>query len=251
MLLAIDIGNSTVTFGIFESGKLISKFSILTILNQTAKEIYSQIKTKINSDISNIFISTVVLELTESFKNLGEKYFNLEPVFVDSSFDFGLKINCFPAENLGSDRIVAAFAAVQKYKSPCIVCDFGTATTIDFVNSKNEFRGGIIAPGMKILANALHTKTSKLPEVEIIKPENVIGNSTQKAIQSGIYFGYIGLVDGIIRRMIEESDENPSIISTGGFAEIIAESSEFVKIIESNLTLEGLYLLSQKLKLNL
>ena len=243
MLLAIDIGNSTITFGIFKSGKLISKFSILTVLTQTAEEIYSQINSKTEYNISRIFVSTVVSELVESFKVLGEKYFKLNPVFVDSSFDFNLKINYFPVENLGSDRIIAAFAVAEKYGTPCIVCDFGTATTIDLVNSKNEFRGGIIAPGMKILANALHRNTSKLPEVEIVKPEKVIGNSTQKAIQSGIYFGYIGLVDGIIKRMIDESNENPQIISMGGFAEIIAENSEFVEIIEPNLILEGLYLL--------
>ena len=248
MLLAIDIGNSTTTFGIFESGKLISKFSILTVRAQTAEEIYSQINSKTKHNISRIFVSTVVSELVESFKILGEKYFKLNPVFVDSGFNFDLKINYFPAENLGSDRIIAAFAAAEKYKTPCIVCDFGTATTIDLVNSKNEFCGGIIAPGMKILANALHLKTSKLPEIEIVKPENVIGNSTERAIQSGIYFGYIGLVDGIIKRMIDESNENPQIISTGGFAEIISESSEFVEIIEPNLILEGLYLLSENHK---
>lgn len=247
MLLAIDIGNSTIVFGIFENGGLISKFTVPTAHSQTAEEIYSQINSRINSKISRIFISTVVTETVEPFQKLSEKYLNLKPVFVDSSFDFGLEINYFPPESLGSDRIVAAFAAARKYKAPCVVCDFGTATTIDLVNSRNEFVGGIIAPGMKILADALRRKTSKLPEVEIIKPENVFGNTTQKAIQSGIYFGYIGLVDGIIERMIKEFGEKPNIISTGGFAEIIAESSEFVEIIEKDLILEGLYLLSEKM----
>ncbi len=249
MLLAIDIGNSTVVFGIFENGKLLSTFGIPTVRSQTADEIYSQIKTKINSEISRIFISTVVSELNGSFRRLSEKYFDSEPVFVSSGFDFGLKLNYFPAENLGSDRIIAAFAAVERYETPLIVCDFGTATTIDFINSKKEFCGGIIAPGMKTLANALHRKTSQLPEVEIKKPENVIGNSTEKAIQAGIYFGYIGLVDEIIKRIIEESGEKPKVISTGGFAELIAESSEFVRIIEKDLILEGLQILSEKMKL--
>lgn len=243
MLLAIDIGNSSVKFGVFDHENLISRFSFPTIHTQTADEINSLIQTDFNQTISAIVISSVVPELKNSFQILGEKFFNLLPVFVDNTFDFGLKIKYFPPENLGVDRIVAAFAAVEKYGKPCIVCDFGTATTIDAVNSKREFLGGTIVAGINLLADALHRRTSKLPLVELKKPASVIGNSTVSAIQSGIYFGYVGLADGIIRRMIDELGEKPKVVATGGFANLIAESAEMIEIVDENLMLEGLRLL--------
>jgi type III pantothenate kinase len=157
-----------------------------------------------------------------------------------------LKINYFPRENLGVDRLVAAFAAAEKYDVPCIVCDFGTATTIDVINLGSEYLGGIIAPGMQTMSEALFLKTSQLPKIKIGKPASVIGNSTERAIESGIYFGYIGLVDGIIERMSLELGEKPKVIATGGFANLIAESSEKIEIVEENLLLEGLRLIYEK-----
>ncbi len=240
MLLAIDIGNSNTKFGVFNREKLISKFVILTITNQTSEEIYSKLQTQLNYEISAVIISSVVIELDLIFRTLFETYFDLSPIFVDYKFNFGFTINYFPLETCGSDRLVNTFAAVQKYEKPCIVCSFGTATTIDFLNSKNEFLGGIIAPGMKTLADSLFEKTSKLPRVEIEKPEKVIGNSTVTSIQSGVFFGYIGLVDGLIRRMIAESDDKPRIIATGGFSGLIAENSDLIEILDENLLLDGL-----------
>jgi len=240
MLLAIDIGNTLTKFGIFENDSLYRRMQIPTIRNQTADEIYNA--TVIES-VHAVIISSVVPELKNAYLELCRKYYNLKPIYVDVAFDFNLKIVYSPPENLGVDRLTAAFAAVEKYGAPCIVGDFGTATTIDVVNSQREFLGGIIAPGMQMMSEALFLKTSQLPKIKIEKPESVIGNSTIKSIEAGIYFGYIGLVDGVIERMIGELDETPKVIATGGFANLIAESSEKIELVDDNLLLEGLRLI--------
>ncbi len=240
MLLAVDIGNSSVKFGLFENEILQRKFSIPTVRTLTADEIYSQIFPQISSKISAVIVSSVVPELKISFHELFLKNFNIEPIFVDNSFDFGLEIKYFPPENLGADRIIAAFAAARKYGKPAIICDFGTATTIDAVNSRNQYLGGIIAPGINTFSEALFSKTSKLPRVEIKKPEKVIGNSTVSSIQSGIFYGCVGLVEGILRRMIRELNETPRVIATGGFAALIAENCPIIETVDENLMLDGL-----------
>ncbi len=245
MLLAIDIGNSSTKFGIFENASLFSRKIIPTIRNQNAAEINSQ---TLFHSIQTIIISSVVPELNDAYREYAKEFFNLKPVFVDNTFNFGLKIKYHPPENIGVDRIVAAFAAVEKYGKPCIVCDFGTATTIDAVNSKGEYLGGTITPGIETLSESLFTKTSQLPRVKLEKPASVIGNSTVESIQAGIYFGYIGLVDGIVGRMSAELGENPKVIATGGFAPLIAETSEKIEIVDDNLILEGLRLIYERQK---
>ena len=247
MLLTIDIGNSTATFGVFDGEKLVSKFTIPTIREQSAEEIFITITPELKQNISAIIISSVVSELENSFRKLAENHFNIKPIFVSHTFDFGFSIKYFPPDGCGIDRLTAAFAVVQKYGNPCIICDFGTATTIDVVNSKNEYIGGIITPGMKTMADALFDKTSKLPKVEIEKPKSVIGDYTVGSIQSGIYFGYIGLVDGIIERMFTELGEKPKVIATGGFSGLISEESKLIEIVEANLMLEGLQLLYNRI----
>lgn len=247
MLLAIDIGNSTTKFGVFEGEKLITRFSIPTRRNQTAAEINDLTKENLDYPVSAIIVSSVVPESNDSIRKFGETRFNLKPFFVDSNTNFGLKIRYNPPENLGIDRAVAAFAAREKYGKPVIVCDFGTATTIDVVNPKGEFAGGIITPGISTLAESLFRKTSKLPNVKIEKPEKVIGDSTVSAIQSGIYFGYAGLVEKILRKIFEESGEKPKVVATGGFASIIAESVREIEVVDENLMLEGLRLINERL----
>lgn len=248
MILTIDIGNSTTKFGAFdpESGRLEKFFAVETVRAQGAEEIFRKIEKHLDFEISAVVVSSVVRELENAYEKLGEKLFGKSPVFVDHTFDFGFSIDYEPAESCGSDRLIAAFAACEKYGAPVIVCDFGTATNIECVSRENVYRGGIIAPGIKTLASALFEKTSKLPWVEPEKPEKVIGNSTVRSIKSGIYFGYIGLVDGLIRRLKNELGEDAKIISTGGFAPLIGQESEFVRIIEENLVLEGLFLLFSK-----
>ena len=242
MILAIDIGNSSTKFGLFETDQLIAKFSIPTVRNQSVDKIHSQMRNRLQKTPRAIIISSVVKELKHSYEQLGQKYFKVSPIFVDHTFDFGFTIKYEPIEDCGSDRLVSAFAAVEKYGTPAIVCDFGTATTIDFVDANRTYLGGIITPGINTFASALFDKTSKLPKVKLEKPNSILGDSTISSIQSGIYFGYIGLVDGIIKRIIDDSNLSPKIISTGGFAGLIAEESEFVDFREENLLLEGLFL---------
>ncbi len=246
MLLAIDIGNSSTKLGAYDNENLSRRLTIPTIRSKNADDIYASIQDEITGRFSAIVISSVVPELNEAFRDLGEEYFNRTPFFVDNRQDFGLEIKYFPPENLGVDRIVAAFAAVEKYGAPVIVCDFGTATTIDAVNSRKEYLGGIITPGINTLSEALFIKTSKLPRVEIRKPETVIGNSTAHAIQSGIFYGYIGLTEGILRRMQGELGEQPKTIATGGFANLIAENCALIEIVDENLMLDGLRLIHEK-----
>lgn len=240
MILTIDIGNTTTKFGVFENEKFIKRHTIPTIRSKTADEIFESIGNELNYNFRGVIISTVVPELNESFLKLGENHFNSNVTFVNHDFDWGFKINYNPPENVGIDRLVAAYAVVKKYGKPCIICDFGTATTIDAVNKNNEYLGGIITAGMNLLADSLHQRTSKLPKIELRKPEKVIGDTTVGAIQSGVYFGYIGLVDGIITRMIAEMGEKPKVIATGGLVNLIAETSKMVKIVDENLMLGGL-----------
>jgi type III pantothenate kinase len=247
MLLAIDIGNSTVKSGVFDGENLIGKFSIPTVRHQTGDEISFLLKHNLPENISAVIVSSVVPELKNSIENFSKNSFGVLPFFVGHDFDFGLKINYDPPETLGIDRLVAAFAAKEKYSAPCIVCDFGTATTIDAVNSGGEFSGGIIVAGMNLLADALFQKTSKLPKIEIKKAEKVIARSTNEAINAGIYFGYLGLTDGIIKRVIDELKEKPKVVATGGLAQIISEGSEFIDVYDENLMLDGLRLIYKRI----
>ena len=242
MLLTIDIGNSSSKFGLFDKDELVEKFPINTDRSLSADNLFSLVGSKLPDSLEHIVISSVVKEVNKSYHEFGDRYFGKPPLFINHTFDFGFSIKYFPPEDCGADRLVDAFAAVEKFGAPCIVCDFGTATTIDFVSESKEYLGGIITPGPYTLGSALFDKTSKLPNVKFEKPENVIGNSTVSSIQSGIYFGYVGLVDGIIKRMISETNTQPKIVSTGGFAQIISEDSKFIKIVEPNLMLDGLRL---------
>jgi type III pantothenate kinase len=247
MLLAVDIGNTTTKFGVFDGENLMARRTIPTIRQKTADEIYKSIQNELNFNLTGVIISTVVPELNESFQKLAENHFSTSAIFVDHDFDFGFKINYHPPTSVGIDRLIAAYAAVNKYGPPCLVCDFGTATNIEVVNSNNQYIGGIITAGINLLADSLHQRTSKLPKIELRRPAKVIGNSTISAIQSGVYFGYIGLVDGIIERMIDELGEKPKVIGTGGLVKLIAESSKMIEIVDENLMLAGLRMIFAQL----
>ena len=240
MLLAVDIGNSATKFGIFENSFLVSTFSIQSQRNAGIAELTDAIAGRIDRKISAAVVSSVVTELDPPLRAYLQLEHNVDPVFVDNTFDFGLEIKYEPANAAGVDRLIAAFAAVNKYGPPVIVCDFGTATTIDAVNSAREYLGGIITPGMKTMADALHVKTSKLPHVKIAKPMNVIGNTTVGSIRSGIFWGYIALVEGIISRMIVELREEPKVIATGGYAQLIANETAMIDEVDETLILTGL-----------
>lgn len=246
MLLAIDIGNSSTKFGVFDGESLVSKFAIPTKRDSTGDELKHTVGEKLKFAIKHAIACSVVPRAEAEIADLVKRSVGVDSVFVDNTFDFGLTIRYEPVESLGTDRLVNAFAAAETYGVPCIVCSFGTATTIDAVNSDREFLGGIIAPGMGLMAEALHLKTSKLPQVEIQRPESVIGNSTVASIQSGIFYGYIGLVEGIITRMKAELGETAAVIATGGFSSLIATETDAIDAVDENLTLEGLRLLHQK-----
>jgi type III pantothenate kinase len=248
MLLTVDIGNTTTKLGVFAGEKLLTRQTIPTIRSKSADEIYASIPGKLNHNFDGVIISSVVPELNESFTKLAENHFNSDAIFVNHDFDFGFKINYNPPESVGIDRLIAAYAGVQKYGKPCLVCDFGTATNIEVVNSQNEYIGGIITAGMNLLADSLHQRTSKLPKIELRQPGKVIGDSTVAAIQSGVYFGYIGLVDGLVKRMIDELGEKPKVIGTGGLVNLIAESSNTIETVDENLMLDGLRMIYQKMK---
>jgi type III pantothenate kinase len=177
---------------------------------------------------------------------MAETYFELTPLFVDHSTDTGLVIRYQPPSDVGADRIVDAVAAIEKYGAPCIIVDFGTATTFDVINPQGEYLGGVITPGIMISADALFERAAKLPRVDIRRPETVVGSSTTGAIQSGLYHGYIGLVDGMLRKIIEEVGGKPHVIATGGLAALIATGSECIETVDETLTLDGLRLIFER-----
>ncbi|MGH9948688.1 MAG: type III pantothenate kinase [Pyrinomonadaceae bacterium] len=253
MLLAIDIGNSLIKFGVFEDGKLIDKFSIATKRDYHSDELHFDRLEFTEGKflkIDSVVVSTVVPELIDVVRVASQTQFNVTPVFVDQSADFGLKIEYDPPNSVGIDRLINAFAAVHKYGKPVIVCSFGTATTIDAVNANAEFIGGIIAPGMKTMSDALHEKAAQLPAVQIEKPLRLIGNSTESAIRSGVFNGHIAMVEGLVSRFLSDkavtgsAKKRAKVIATGGFAKLIAKEVKSIDESDENLTLEGLELIA-------
>jgi type III pantothenate kinase len=252
MLLVIDAGNTNITLAVFRGKDLIAQWRLTTERTRTSDEYGVQARNlfelaDINfKDIDAIIIASVVPSLNPTLKQIAEAYFALTPVFVDHTTETGLKILYEPPSDVGADRIVDAVAAVAKYGAPCIVVDFGTATTFNAINAASEYLGGVIAPGIMISSEALFARAAKLPRVEIKRPHKVIGSSTTGAMQSGIYHGYAGLVDGVLEQMIAEMGLKPRVIATGGLAPLIATASKFIEEVDSNLTLEGLRLVYER-----
>ena len=252
MLLVIDVGNSNITLGVYRDEELLAQWRMATNPLRTVAEYGVEVRSLFDRaqitvrEIEAIIVASVVPSLNDTIKTMSEVYLGPIPIFVDHTTDTGLKILYEPASAVGIDRIVDAVAGVAKYGKPCIVVDFGTATTFNAVNSKGEYIGGLIAPGLKISAEALFSRTAKLPRVEIKRPPKVIATSTIEAMQSGLFYGYASLVDGILRRMIEEMGETPRIVATGGLASLIADGSELIEVVDDTLILEGLRLISQR-----
>ena len=254
MLLVIDIGNTNTSFGVFDGETLKAHWRLTTERARTgdewgvlARDLFALASLDFKA-IDGIAIASVVPPLNFTVKRMAEDYFQLSPLFIDHTVDTGLKILYQPPADVGADRIVDAVAAIHKYGAPCIVVDFGTATTFDAINSHGEYLGGVITPGITISADALFERAAKLPRVEIKRPQRVIGSATVGAMQSGLYHGYVGLVDGILRKMIDELGGEPKVIATGGLASLIAKGSEFIQKVDENLTLEGLRLVYERQK---
>lgn len=249
MLLAIDIGNSLIKFGVFDGDELFDKFSIATKRDYNKDELHFDRLTFADGKflkIDTAVVATVVPELILPVREASRAQFKVTPTIVDHSSNFGITNKYDPPTSVGVDRLVNASAAAEKYGTPVIICSFGTATVIDAVNKKGEFIGGIIAPGVKTMAESLFKQTAQLPNVELEKTEHVIGNSTNDAIRSGVVNGQIAMAEGLIRQIAAEMGSKPRVIATGGFGHLIADSIKTVSVIDENLTLDGLRMIAER-----
>lgn len=243
MFLAVDIGNSAIKFGVFDGQRLISKFSIPTSNDLQSTDLIEKVG---SSRISTALVCSVVPGVNEEVDDLLRKAFDIDVRFVTNDMDFGLDIKYEPLHAAGTDRLVNAFSAAEKYGVAVIACSFGTATTIDVVDKNRVLIGGLIAPGMKTMAKALHLNTAQLPEIEINAPNAVINHTTETSIQAGIFYSQIGLVESSVARIKKEIGDNPKVIATGGFASMIAENTDVIDVVDQNLLLDGLRILAER-----
>lgn len=255
MLLAIDVGNSNIVLGVFDDEQLIHSWRLATMRERTADEVgmfvtllFERAAIPLES-VSGIILSSVVPPLTRTMEEMSERYFDRTPLTVDPGRNSGMRVLYEPASDVGADRVVNAVAAYESYgrasQSPVIVVDFGTATTFDAISAAGEYIGGVIVPGIGISADALFQRAARLPRVDVRKPPSVIGRTTVTSMQSGLFFGYVAMVDGIVARMRSELEggERAACIATGGMAEILADETTAIERVEPDLTLQGLRLI--------
>ncbi|HTY81318.1 MAG TPA: type III pantothenate kinase [Dehalococcoidales bacterium] len=245
MLLAFDIGNTNVKAGVFEGDKLRATFHLATHVNQMADEYAVFVLNLLRnrgievSSITEGAISCVVPPLITTFHDMYQRYFNIAPLVIGPGLKTGIRIRYDNPRELGGDRISNTAGALSLYKPPIIVVAMGTATAFDTISKEGDYLGGAVAPGLNIAAEALYTRTAALPRVELVRPKKAIGSNTPNAMQSGIIFGYAGLVDGIVSRIQEELGEKALVVATGGNAAIIARESKTVDKVNPDLTLFG------------
>ncbi len=249
MLLTIDIGNTNITLGVYgESQKLEYHWRIKTDHDRMADEygvvLLSLMEHKVMSfgQIDGVVMASVVPPLTRTFVKMVERYIGQTPLVVEAGVKTGVQVRYDSPRDVGADRIVDAVAAYKLYGGPACIVDFGTATTFDAISARGEYLGGAIAPGINIAAEALFSRTSKLPRVDLARPPRAIGTNTIHAIQSGLLFGYVGLVEGMVARFRAELGPELRVIGTGGLAETIAQETDVIQIVNPWLTLEGLRL---------
>jgi len=254
MILVIDVGNTNIVLGVYKANELTHHWRLNTNKKQTEDEYGMLVKGLFREeslspkDVQGIIISSVVPPSMSALERMCTKYFGLEPLVVGPGVKTGLPIQIDNPREIGADRIVNAVGALEDYKPPLIIVDSGTATTFCYVDSNGQYQGGAIAPGMNIAMDALYHYASKLPKIEFKIPKQVIGKNTVVSMQSGIVYGYISLVDGLIGRMIEETNTEPTIIATGGLAKVIADHSKYIQHYDPFLTLKGLYTIYHKNK---
>ena len=249
MLLAVDIGNTNIAFGVFDGGQLRATWRMAADVNQTADEYAALLLNLLHhqgleaSDIKEVALCCVVPPLLTTFEELCQRYFRLSPLVVGAGVKTGVRIRMDNPREVGADRIVNAAAAHHLYRGPVIIVDLGTATTFDTVSKEGDYLGGAIAPGINTAAEALFTQAAMLPRVELIHPKQAIGTNTIAAMQSGIVFGYVGLVEGVVARIQQELGEKAKVVATGGYAELIAKETAVIDEVNPDLTLVGLRLI--------
>jgi len=249
MLLAIDVGNTNIVLGVFEGRELVRSWRLQTMRDRTADELGLTVdgllaNSRIDrSAIRGVVLGSVVPPLTNTVVGMLWKYFERMPLVVDPAGNAGMPIRYSNPSEVGADRIVNAIAAFEQFGDngrPLIVCDFGTATTLDAVSGAGEYLGGAICPGVTISADALFQRAARLPRIEVRKPETVIGRTTVGAMESGLFFGYVGMVEGLVRRMNVELGGNAVCVATGGLAVVIAPETKLFHHVDVELTLQGL-----------
>lgn len=254
MIFVFDVGNTNIVLGLYENDELKHHWRIHTSREKTEDEygmLILDLFRHVNihkEQIEGIIISSVVPPIMFALERMCVKYFNQRPLVVGPGIKTGLNIKYENPREVGADRIVNAVAAIHEYDSPLIIVDFGTATTYCYINEHKQYMGGAIAPGINISTEALYTKAAKLPRIEIAKPEGVIGKNTVNAMQAGILYGYVGQVEGIVKRMKEQTSIEPKVIATGGLANLIAAESNVIDHVDPFLTLKGLLLIYDKNK---
>jgi len=267
MLLVIDVGNTNTVLGVYASQakahpggegdapryeRLVANWRVATSRRSTVDE-YGVLFRNLfamagleSKGINGIVVSSVVPPLDPVLRQVCERYFNLRPLFIEPGVRTGMQVHYDNPAEVGADRIVNAVAAIEKYGAPCVIVDFGTATTFDCVSAKGEYLGGVICPGIGISADALFDRTARLPRVEIRKPGRVIGTNTVGSLQSGLYYGYLGLVDGILELLLAEMGKDTRVVATGGLGPMIGKGSKYIKEVDDFLTLDGLRIIWER-----
>jgi len=252
MLLATDVGNTNTVFGVYRDRELLAHWRIFTDRNRMAdeygviwKSLFSHEGIEMN-EIKATIISCVVPPAIRELEKASSRYLGLKPIIMDDKIETGIKIAYENPREVGADRIANAVAGYQQYGGPLIIVDFGTATTFDAISRDGVYLGGAISPGIEISTEALFQYAAKLPRVELVKPDKVIGRNTVRSVQSGVVYGYISLVEGIIERMSRELEGEVQVIATGGLAELIAGETDKVHKIDTLLTLKGLRIIYEK-----
>ena len=262
MLLAMDVGNSNIVMGLYrlpggdtadgQTSDLVANWRITTPAKSAVDEFGVMLRSLLGQHglgldvVSGVVISSVVPPLDSMLRQVGETYFHVKPLFIEPGVRTGLPVLTDNPAEVGADRIVNSVAAFERFGGPCIVVDMGTATTFDVISKKGEFIGGAIAPGLGISADALFARAARLPRIDVKKPAKVIGTGTVDNIQIGLYYGYIGLVDGILARMLAEMGPGTKTVATGGLAKLIAGGSKYIGEVDEMLTLTGLRIVYER-----
>lgn len=250
----MDVGNTNVVIGIYKEKNLLHQWRLSTSRNKTEDEYGTLLKMFLRDeninvqDIDDVIISSVVPPIMYSLERMVLKYFKRKPLIVGPGIKTGLQIKVDNPKEVGADRIVNAVGAISEYGAPLIIVDLGTATTFCVINEDGVYLSGAISPGINISMEALYQNAAKLPKVEFSKPESIIGRNTVMAMQSGLYYGYIGLIDGLVTRMKRQLRKEPKVIATGGLADYISQDSSTIEIVDADLTLKGLRIIYERNK---